>query len=378
MQRGAVDLANDRIRNLGSKVLLCRTGTLYVSRSKNPRNSLPPEILAEGTPSEFEAALAASAFPLVLWSTTDGAILMANQQAADLLAVPLEKLIGRTIYDFAGVPQWTRALAEALATGGGGFFGRRQVQDASHQELAIYVWTRAVRVGEDVVAVSLVIPASQTGRLGRDPSRQLSRLYPVAVGAITHDWRVVAVSVDIQELTGRQPDAIVRHSLLDIVHPDDVVKLTDDQGRPPQVPSSETPIRVVHLQREWVETCWLLAPSDVDRWVFAILSHAATTEAPEERVTELELRLRRIGAEVKAAGTLDDLIAVQTPIDVSKLNGLTTRQWEILTLLLQGKRVPTIASELYVSQSTVRNHLSAIFKKFQVHSQPELLEAIRM
>lgn len=75
---------------------------------------------------------------------------------------------------------------------------------------------------------------------------------------------------------------------------------------------------------------------------------------------------------------LDNLIAVPTPVDVGKLNELTTRQWEILTLLLQGKRVPTIAREPYISQSTVRNHPSAMFKKFQVHSQPELLEALRM
>jgi DNA-binding NarL/FixJ family response regulator len=70
--------------------------------------------------------------------------------------------------------------------------------------------------------------------------------------------------------------------------------------------------------------------------------------------------------------------SVPTPIDVGKLQELTTRQWEILTLLVQGKRVPTIARELYISPSTVRNHLSAMFKKFGVHSQPELLEALRM
>jgi DNA-binding NarL/FixJ family response regulator len=69
---------------------------------------------------------------------------------------------------------------------------------------------------------------------------------------------------------------------------------------------------------------------------------------------------------------------VPTPIDVGKLQELTTRQWEILTLLVQGKRVPTIARELYISPSTVRNHLSAMFKKFGVHSQPELLKALRM
>jgi len=35
--------------------------------------------------------------------------------------------------------------------------------------------------------------------------------------------------------------------------------------------------------------------------------------------------------------------------------------------------VPTIAAALNVSQNTVRNHLAAIYKKFGVHSQTELL-----
>jgi DNA-binding CsgD family transcriptional regulator/PAS domain-containing protein len=315
---------------------------------------------------------------LVVWSTEGGVIAMANRQAADLAGIPLEQLIGSTIYDFARVPRAARAETEALATGGGGFFGTRPLQDASHRELSAYMWTRAVRVGEAVAAVALVIPESQTAWLGRDPSRQLRRLYPVAVGAMNSEWRIEAVSVDIRELTGLHSDAIVGHRLVEFVHEGDVAKLTDAQGRPPQSPRSQCSIRLAHLVRGWVETCWLLAPFDTDRWAFALLSHAAATGTPDDRVAELELRLRRIGAEVTAAGVIDSLIAVPTPIDVSKLHELTTRQWEILTLLLQGKRVPTIARELYVSQSTVRNHLSAIFRKLQVHSQPELLEALRL
>jgi DNA-binding NarL/FixJ family response regulator len=56
---------------------------------------------------------------------------------------------------------------------------------------------------------------------------------------------------------------------------------------------------------------------------------------------------------------------------------LTSRQWEILNRLLRGERVPTIANALFISPSTVRNHLSAIFEKFGVHSQAELIERIR-
>lgn len=348
-----------------------------MSRASIPRNPGSPEILAEGAPSEFEAALNASEFPLVIWSTADGVIAMANRQAADLAGTPLEKLIGRTVFDFAQIPHEARAETEALAAGGGGFFGTRPLRDASHREFAGYMWTRAIRVGEKAAAVALVIPASQIATLGPDPSKQLRRLFPIAVGVLAGDWRMLAVSVEVHELTGHHQDALVGHNLLEFVHPDDVAKLGGDQGQPPDTPWSQCPIRIAHLRWGWTETCWLLAPFEADRWAVAILSHAAITQAPQDRIAELELRLRRIGAEVEAAGILDDLIAVPTPIDVNKLRGLTTRQWEILTLLLQGKRVPTIAGELYISQSTVRNHLAAIFRKFGVHSQPELLEALR-
>jgi DNA-binding NarL/FixJ family response regulator len=39
--------------------------------------------------------------------------------------------------------------------------------------------------------------------------------------------------------------------------------------------------------------------------------------------------------------------------------------------------VSTIANELSISQSTVRNHLSTIFQRFGVHSQAELIDAFR-
>jgi DNA-binding NarL/FixJ family response regulator len=45
-------------------------------------------------------------------------------------------------------------------------------------------------------------------------------------------------------------------------------------------------------------------------------------------------------------------------------------------LLLEGRRVASIAAELYVSQSTVRNHLSSIFSKFGVHSQAQLVRQL--
>ncbi|MCU1460092.1 MAG: Response regulator containing a CheY-like receiver domain and an DNA-binding domain [Acidimicrobiales bacterium] len=55
---------------------------------------------------------------------------------------------------------------------------------------------------------------------------------------------------------------------------------------------------------------------------------------------------------------------------------LSPRQAEILDRLAAGERVPAIAKSLFLSTSTVRNHLSAIFRMYGVHSQHELLTLI--
>ena len=56
---------------------------------------------------------------------------------------------------------------------------------------------------------------------------------------------------------------------------------------------------------------------------------------------------------------------------------LSPRQWEVLQRLLRGERVPGIARALFLSPSTVRNHLTSIFAKVGVHSQEELIQRLR-
>jgi len=51
---------------------------------------------------------------------------------------------------------------------------------------------------------------------------------------------------------------------------------------------------------------------------------------------------------------------------------LSDREAQITRLLLTGHRVPDIARLLFISQSTVRNHLSSVFRKLRVNSQQEL------
>jgi len=52
-----------------------------------------------------------------------------------------------------------------------------------------------------------------------------------------------------------------------------------------------------------------------------------------------------------------------------QMSRLSSREHEIVSPLLGGDRVPAIAEALFITQSTVRNHLSAVFQKLGVHSQ---------
>ena len=53
---------------------------------------------------------------------------------------------------------------------------------------------------------------------------------------------------------------------------------------------------------------------------------------------------------------------------------LSNREREVARALLSGYRVTTIARHLFLSPSTVRNHLSSMFHKVGVESQAELIE----
>lgn len=96
-----------------------------------------------------------------------------------------------------------------------------------------------------------------------------------------------------------------------------------------------------------------------------------------ERVANLERRLWRIAREFEGAGVLSNVAGVADPYETPGVAELSPRQWEVLTRLLHGERVPRIAEELFLSQSTVRNHLADMFKKMGVHSQEELLDLFR-
>ncbi len=63
--------------------------------------------------------------------------------------------------------------------------------------------------------------------------------------------------------------------------------------------------------------------------------------------------------------------------DLHRLCELSPRELEVVTTFLDGDRAPAVGESLFIARSTVRNHLSRVFRKLQVRSQQELIVLLR-
>lgn len=98
--------------------------------------------------------------------------------------------------------------------------------------------------------------------------------------------------------------------------------------------------------------------------------HLSDTEAMPEI-------LHRLGRAAGATRTSPSALFGGSGRKVPGLDRLTARELQIVSGLLDGHRPPAIARSLFLSQSTVRNHLASVFTKLGVASQPALLELFR-
>ena len=107
-------------------------------------------------------------------------------------------------------------------------------------------------------------------------------------------------------------------------------------------------------------------------------SHCESHTILKRQLEKSDQALRNIAINLMESGTM--VSPPHMPICpelLPSLHLLSRREWEILNQLLSGRRVPSLASSLFISANTVRNHLKSIFRKVGVHSQSELLEYLQ-
>jgi DNA-binding CsgD family transcriptional regulator len=116
-------------------------------------------------------------------------------------------------------------------------------------------------------------------------------------------------------------------------------------------------------------------PSAALLWIFSPApGEVRVIQDPRKR--ELEDAMRRISDELGRIGLNGSVAAAEPSQTHPDLDLLSRRERDVVTQLLQGHRVVSIAELLDVSEHTVRNHLKSIFRKLGVHSQAELVDRL--
>jgi len=171
------------------------------------------------------------------------------------------------------------------------------------------------------------------------------------------------------------PMGLVGQSIFQIVHLEDLTGLMWALAQSTSTAKGVALHVHVHRGHGQAQLCqMLLLPMDPPpTFAFALRSVEQSEASPESEVDALLGATR--GHDV--FGSSHSLASISQP-QIPGMSELSSRELDVLTRLLAGYRVPAIAKVLFVSQSTVRNHLSAIFRKLNVESQQELIDLLRI
>jgi DNA-binding CsgD family transcriptional regulator len=204
----------------------------------------------------------------------------------------------------------------------------------------------------------------------------------MVIGSLDAKWRVQHISLEVTDVLGFTSEECIGVPVLDAVHPSEVPGVLGHMTALEHDRSAVSlQLRVRSLALGWlgarVNLCSMAAPKPYP-FAFALtaMEPGPPSATDENRLRDLELRLRRIALEVRAAGIAIFPVLPAASKNLNALAELSPRQHEVLERLVAGQRTSGIARDLFLSQNTVRNHLSAIFRRFGVHSQSQLLESL--
>jgi DNA-binding CsgD family transcriptional regulator/PAS domain-containing protein len=345
----------------------------------------------------LEDSIREAGAPYAILDLRTNRLTAANDAFAKLLEIPDGMVEGTEVLGLL-TPE-TRAVAECVtaAMAGGvvsSCHGTALFQLPSGDGVELAAWMHSVPGGRALMGVAPAparLPERAPGA-GLDhaltPGYHACRL---VLGAVDHEWRFSEISPDVATWFGWKPEQYRGRPLQSVVHPDDAPLLllalgrsgVDRRGAAAVVRMRSEGTSLVEGSEDrspapvWVPVRCEVSPlCDHNPARFAVamwvLDTDRDTQSPEQRAARLEDHLWRIALEVAAAG-IGDAPASGEMWGDPVLRELSQRQVEILRRLLRGERVSMIARDLFISPSTVRNHLAAIYRRLGVHSQAELL-----
>jgi PAS domain S-box-containing protein len=334
---------------------------------------------ADETVASLSAAIWEADLALALIDLDEMTFLSVSHAASHGLGLSAEAMIGRPVTDFVSPDERepARSALEVLNSGAINIYvARRTFHALDGAEPFTTAWLRRFEIDGRRLALAQVAVASGdtvspiAAQLGHEPTT-------MAIGTMDSAFTLTAISQDVKALLGRSPQELVGERLLDLVARGDVSSLRAASDRLITNNTLGTTIHVQDGRAQWIALCCLLTPLTGGPGRCFILAPELDTTAERSRISKLEHHLAQIAGVIAVSGVLQGMSPMRDMKLLPQVNDLPTRQWEVLARVVHGDRVPTIAADLHLSQSTVRNHLSAIFKRFGVKSQPELLRVVR-
>jgi PAS domain S-box-containing protein len=245
------------------------------------------------------------------------------------------------------------------------------IRSPAGPDLGLWLATEVSSAGHAAVAEEVVAPSF--------PLQPYSGLDGARV-TLDHRWHVTHVRSTAGLLLGREPDDLLGRSLIEFIHPDDLPVLLFGLARATTDRDARALLRLRHRNGTWrvVQVAPTIVENEAALVAVGLASwNDANAPIASDRVVEIPGELRLIADQIEAAGVLAPLAETAGALGVAAITDLSPRQWEVVSRLARGERVATISEKMYLSPSTVRNHLSAIFAKIGVHSQAELVALLR-
>lgn len=309
--------------------------------------------------------------PMMVLQIPSLVITAASPGAHELLDPLAQPLIGRSLRDFTDShPSGAMPLlADGSITG----YETLQVIKASGQRRRLWISALpGARPTGFVIGVLLKVQGT-----GRAPLPWTDHDVSAAViGSTDARLMVDRVSSEVYESLGFRVEEVIGTSFLALVAPEYIAEVLTALAQT-STHKEGVALRVDVLGADLVPvTCQLVllplrpAPS----CAFALLA-----EEPEggpvdgSAIADL---ITRLGRGIRGAMTSQAVAPAPLRSNVD-LRHLSSRELEIVTRLIAGDRVSSIAKQLFLSEGTVRNHLSAAFGKLGVGTQQELIELLR-
>jgi len=309
--------------------------------------------------------------PSLLLAVPSEQILAASGMAERLLCPDDGSPVGRNLEDFA-TDEPTGALDLMAAGHLDGYEARRTIRRGD-RTIPVTVWIRVVD-GQERRNFALAKLLPDPAALGETLPRPEGTTAEAVVGSTDGHLTVERVSTDVVALLDHRAADVVGQSLFRLVDPADVAPLLKAAAR-----SADTGLGASLAVRPALfgfraSRCQmvLLPMEPPPSFAFALVddeSADALTSAlgMKQALWQFDEALRSASASRMAA---------ELPADPG-LGRLSGRELEIVMRLMNGDRVPAIAESLFLSPSTVRNHLSAVFRKLRVGSQQQLIHLLR-